>query len=467
MTQSLVRKTGLLFSLVLVSQSVSADPITDPVEERAATAARVPEARVYGLRRCLELAEQNYPRLHESRWRLAQKQAMYSQAKTAPFTEFTFTAGVALAPRVIGTAMYSPSSDVPITGDMGLAWQFGVSGVVPLWTFGKITNLWDAAEAQVKVGEGEVQKERNDLRLAVRRAFYGVLLARDALLLVGEAVERVNKYTSSLEEKVEAGEADEIQLLKLKIQREDLLARESEARKQESIALSGLKFLTGLTNGVNLPDRPLKRLTHHLGPLAHYLSAARLYRPEINMARAGVLAREAQVRVERARFFPDLGLALNASVINAPLVTDQRNPFVRDVGHLQAYGAGLALRYKLDFLPQAARYSQAQAQLEEQRATERYALGGVGVEVEQAFREAEDAERRLDAFSRAVGYAKRWLIQVQQGIDIGTFEDGDVVDPAKEYALKRFAQMSATFDYNLAIAKLAQTTGWDSIAIDD
>ena len=354
MTQSFVAKTCLFAALALCSQSLRADPVTDPVEEQPQ---QVVGSRVYGLRRCLELAEQNYPRLHESRWRLAQKQAQYSQAKTAPYTDFTFTAGLAYAPRVIGTALYSPSSDVPITTDMGLAWQFGVSGVVPLWTFGKITNLWDAAEAQVKVGEGEVQKERNELRLAVRRAFYGVLLSRDALLLVHEALDRVNKYTNGLEDKVAAGDADEIQLLKLKIQREDLLARESEARKQESIALSGLKFLTGLANGVNVPDRPLKRLEHHLGPLARYLSAARINRPEINMARAGVLAREAQVRGERAKFFPDLGLALNASVINAPLVTDQRNPFVRDVGHQQSFGAALALRYKLDFLPQAARYS--------------------------------------------------------------------------------------------------------------
>jgi hypothetical protein len=52
---------------------------------------------------------------------------------------------------------------------------------------------------------------------------------------------------------------------------------------------------------------------------------------------------------------------------------------------------------------------------------------------------------------------------VQQGIDIGTIDDEDIVDPAKEYALKRFAQMSALFDYNLAIARLAQATGWEEV----
>ena len=105
--------------------------------------------------------------------------------------------------------------------------------------------------------------------------------------------------------------------------------------------------------------------------------------------------------------------------------------------------------------------------LEEIRATERYALGGVGWEVEQAFRDAEDAERRLQAYSRATGWAKQWLVKVQQGIEVGTYEDQDIVDPAKEYALKRFSQMTATFDYNMAVAKLAQVTGWDVLVGED
>lgn len=455
--------------LTLAAATAQAQPAAEPNIPTAGagvTSAR-PRAAVYTLSRCLFLAERNYPKVHEARARLAQKRAQLSQAHTAPYSEFNVTGGVALAPEVRGTSVYSPDSDLPVSNDMAFAWQVGIDGLIPLWTFGKISNLWDAAEAQVKVGENEVQKEKNEIRLSVRRAFYGVLLARDALLLIREATQRIDKYVVSMEKRVEAGEGDEIELLKLKMNREELTARESEARKQEAIALSGLRFLTGLSAGLDVPDEPLRRLTHHLAPLANYLAAARLHRPEVNMARAGVLAREAQLRLERARFFPDIGLGVTARWLNAPGITDQRNPFVRDIGHAQSYGAALAFRYKLDFLPQAARYSQAAAQLEEQRATERYALGGVGVEVEQAYREAEDAARRLDAYTRAFGYAKRWLIQVQQGIEVGTFEDGDVVDPAKEYALKRFAQMSATLDYNMALARLAQTTGWDVIAAAD
>jgi outer membrane protein TolC len=157
---------------------------------------------------------------------------------------------------------------------------------------------------------------------------------------------------------------------------------------------------------------------------------------------------------------------LSAKWARADQVTDQRNPFVEDRANFLQYGAGLVLRWKLDFLPQAARTAQAEADLEEMRAEEQYALGGVGVEVEEAFSEARTSEKRVEALSRAAKYARQWLVKVQQGIDVGTFDDEDIVDPAKEYALKRFAQMSAIFDYNIAVAKLAQATGWDAVVAE-
>jgi outer membrane protein TolC len=418
----------------------------------------------YTLERCLALTLRNYPRIHEARARVTYRHEQQVQSWYQPFSEFNVTGGLALAPEVRGTPIYSPNTDVALSSNMGLGWSIGVDGVVPLWTFGKLTGTWDASSALVKVAQQDVEKEKNNIKLDVRRAYYGVQLARDALSLLREAKSRVDKYLGTLEKKVKSGDGDEVTLYKLRISRADLIARQSEALQKEAIALASLKFLTGVQGDLPLPDVPLVRVRRRLSPLVTYLNAARLHRPEINMARAGLLAREAQVRIERARYFPDLGLGLQARWAKAPGITDQTNPFVRDTINVVSYGAALVLRYKLDALPTAARVAQAQAQLEELRATERYALGGVAVEVETAYREAEDAERRLDAYADAAANAKRWLIMVQQGIDVGTNDEEDIVDPAKEWALRRFAMMSATFDYNVAVGKLAQATGWESLA---
>ncbi len=419
--------------------------------------------RVLSLEQCMELAEQNYPKVREARARLSLKENRLWEAQTAPFSEFKVTAGAGIAPTVRGTTVYSPNSDIALTSNMALAYQVGVEGMVPLWTFGKITNLWDAAEADIEVGRHDIKKEKNLVRMNVRKAYYGLQLARDSLLLVREASKRIDKYLGDLERRVAEGEGDDIELLKLKMQRAELDARESEAAKAEAIASSSLRFLIGADGPVDIPDVPLEPMKHRLGPVARYLEAARLYRPEINMARAGVLARRAQVRLERAKYYPDLGLMLQAKLVRAEEVTDQRNPFAADSGNFTSYGFALGLRWKLDFLPQSARVAQAEAQLEEMRATERFALGGVGVEVEKAFATAEDAWRRLDAWTRATQYAKQWLIKVQQGIDIGTFDDEDIVEPSKEYALRKFSQMSAAYDYNVAVAELSNATGWDGM----
>jgi outer membrane protein TolC len=417
----------------------------------------------YTLTECLGFAERNYPKIHEAAAQVERMRAQLWEVRTAPFSGFTAYAGVALAPTVGGTAIYSPNTDAAITSSMALAWRAGIDGAIPLWTFGKITAGVEAAKAQVKVGEHQVKKARNEVRLSVRQAYYGVLLARDALALLHEAIDRIDKYLPSVEAKVRSGEGDDIQLIKLRIHRADLDARRSEAEKNEHIALAGLRFLTGMGPTLDVPDEPLRRVSRPLGPLAQYLTAARLFRPEINMAHAGILARRAQVELEQARFFPDIALGVSASRSYAPEVVDQTNPFVRDDANYVRYGAGLVMSWSLDFLPRAARLAQARAQLEEIRATERFALGGVGVEVETAFSEASDANQRLQAYTDATRYAKQWLVKVQQGIDVGTFNDEDIVDPSKEYALKRFSQMSATLDYNVAMAKLALATGWDAV----
>jgi outer membrane protein TolC len=447
------------------SDATGSDATTDstaaPLEARSAP---VHARHTYTLKECLGFAEHNYPKIHEAAAQLSRMRAQVWEAKTAPFSLFTASAGVALAPTLAGTALYSPNTDATITSSMALAWRVGIEGAVPLWTFGKITNAIDAAEAQTKVGEQNVRKAKNEVRLSVRQAYYGTLLSRDAQALLNEALSRVNQYLPRVEEKVATGDGDDVQLLKLKIHRAELQARLSEAQKQERIALSSLRFLTGMGPSLDVPDEPLRKVPHTLGPIAQYLTAARLFRPEINMAHAGILARRALVNLERARYFPDIAVGLSASRSYAPEVSDQLNPFVRDDANYTRYGIGLVMTWNLDFLPRMARVAQAEAQLEEIRATEQYALGGVGVEVETAFAEAQDAAKRLEAWSDATRYARQWLVKVQQGIDVGTYEDQDIVDPAKEYALRRFSQMSATLDYNVAMAKLALATGWDAVA---
>jgi outer membrane protein TolC len=416
------------------------------------------------LRRCLELAEKNHPYVWAARARLKGMRAQLDEARSAPFSQFVVSGGLGLAPTVRGTDLYSPNTEVSLSSSMGLAWRIGIEGVIPLWTFGKMTNLWRAAEAQIDVGEQDVAKQRNQVKMDVRKAFFGLQLARDSLGLLGEAADKLDSAIGHLEREVKAGNADEIDAFKLRTFRYELDGRRAEARRYESIALASLRFLTGEGEGFDIVKDPLRTTKRSLGPVAQYLQAARVNRPEVNMLRAGLIAREAQVALARSRYFPDLGLGLSATWARAPLVSDQLNPFVRDDANYLRYGAALVLRWQLDLLPNAARVAQANAVVEELRETERYALGGIGVEVETAYAQVMDAQAREQAYGAAQRTARQWVIAIQQGIDIGTKEDADLVDAAKQWAQQRFNHLTSMMDLNLAWATLALATAWDDLA---
>ncbi|MBK8259590.1 MAG: TolC family protein [Polyangiaceae bacterium] len=431
----------------------------------SASPANAAPSGTMSLARILELADNNHPNVLAARARLKQVRAQLDEAHFAPFSQFKLTGGVTLAPNIRGNNIFSPNTDASLTSNLGVAWRVGIDGIIPLWTFGKITNLWDAAAANVKVHEAGIEKERDAVRYDVRKAFFGLRFARDALHLLVDVKKELAKAESRAAEAADGDDGDPIDLAQVQAISAEIEAREAEAERYEKAALTGLRFYTGVAT-VDIDNIPLGPPKHPLGHVTRYLTAARLYRPEVQMVRAGIDARQAQVRMARSALYPDVGLLLQAGISAAPEIANVLNPYVADPGNYFRYGAALVFQWKLDFLPADARVRFADAQLEEMRATEQLALGGVGTEVEIAYDEAIDWRKRSDAYTKAVSASKRWLILVSQGIDVGTKEAKDLIEPAKSYALNKVSQLNALYEYNLAMARLAKATGWDALAPD-
>jgi len=460
------RVAGLLgaafLALVLPLDAAEPEEKAAPAVAEAATPAP-PKGQT--LADALALADKNHPNILAARARLTGTRAQLDEAHAAPFSIFKLSGGVGIAPELVGTSAYSPDNDVSLSSGVALAWRIDLQGVVPLWTFGKIGHLWEAAEANVKVHEAGVEKERDLVRLEVRRAYYGLLLARDGQVLLRDVDKQLKSAEKALKEKVDKGEGSPADLYKLQTFASELDIRAAEADKFVASALAGLRFYTGLS-AFDVPDLPLAPPTHDLLPVERYLEAAVKYRPELAQVRYGLSAREAQVHLAESGFYPDIGLALSLGLGVAPEIDDQINPFAYDPANYFRYGAGLAFQWNLDFAPQAARLKQAKAQLSEMRATEKLADGGIEAEIRVAYAEVEDWQKRRAAYVKSVGYAKKWLITIQQGIEIGTVEDKELLEPAKAFALGRFNTMNATMELDLALAKLARATGWDAIAPD-
>lgn len=447
----------------------SAAPLTGAVAVSLLSAAPRPaqaaQVVVYDLPRILALADGNHPNIAAARARVTQARAQLDEAHVAPYSQFKFTGGVGIAPTVQGNNVFSPNTDVSLTSSLAFGWRAGIEGAIPLWTFGKITNLWDAASANVRVNEDTVEKERDAVRLDVRKAYFGLQLARDSKLLLKEVRSSLDGAIATLQKAIDKEKGDPIDLLRIQTYSADLEARELEVDRYDSIALSGLRFYSGVST-LDIPDAPIRPPKHELGHVTRYLTAASLYRPEVAMALHGIEARTAQVHLARSQFFPDVAVGLWLSTSAAPAVADQINPFVVDPGNYFHYGAALVFNWPLDFPAKVARLKFAEAQLEEVRAQQRFALGGVGTEVEVAYAEVIDWKKRVDVYHKAVKTAKRWLVMVQEGIDVGTTEEKELLEPSKAYATNKFNELNAVMELDMAMSRLAKATGWDAIAPD-
>ena len=463
-------RTLLVVGLVGLPSAASARPMGADGDGAGSAIGSIAAPHRYTLAECLALTEHNHPSLWAARARLAFVHAQLDEAKWVPFWQWTANAGASVLPPITGTSVYTTSSassrNVSLTDGLEPIVHFDISGVIPLYTFGKITAAKGAATAGVRVSEWDLEKSRQQARLDVRKAYFGLLAARDAKYLADEITSELDKATSGVKEKLRRDDkgVTEVDVLRLEVLKEEVLSRAGDAVRGETIALGALRFLTGVETGFDVPDEPLKPPEAPLAPVVRYLAAARIMRPEVNMARAGIVARRAQVDLARAKLLPDIGVLLGADYTRAPSATTQSNAWAFDPFNHFYYTVGIGARWSLDLMPAYARLNQADSQLEETRSLERLALGGLAVEVEGAYAAAVEAKGREEAWSRAEHKAKRWIATVNGQLDLGTADEKALVEPLRAYINARAQHLVAIMDCNVTMSQLAQASGWDSAA---
>ncbi|WP_394840691.1 TolC family protein [Pendulispora brunnea] len=422
--------------------------------------------RPYSLGECLRLADHNHPAIDAARARLASMRAQLDEARAAPWSFVNLTSRFGVVPN--RPKDKKPEEATTFADGIGPFLQVGVNATVPLYTFGKIASAKRAAEAQIRLGEWDVEKEKLQVHTDVRRAFFGVALARDMLHLASDALTKLDEAIGSIASKLESGDTsvENTDRLRLEVSRDELLARVAEAKRGETAALAALRFYTGVQSGFDVPDEPLKPPPTPLGPVVRYLVAARLNRPDVNRARAGAVARDAQVGIARANLFPNIGLGMLFDYAVAPKVESAQsggglNPSAA-ANHVQ-FGAAFGLDWSLDFATKAARLEQAKSNLAEAYALERLALGGVASEVEVAHAAAVEANERAERWERAVHRAKGWIVQVENAMDLGTKDERALVEPLRILVSARANYNQALMDQNMTRAELARVSGIDDV----
>ena len=450
----------------------------------SATVPRAAVAKKYTLSELLEIARTQNPGLRAGDAATRAMKAQVLEAQRSRYPQGDFTSLVAPVPRVEcegpGLTMYPEQTTREqncvttnasashgalqyLTNFAGAYSRTDLKLVQPIWDSGKISAGVTAAEAGVTVAAGRRASAVADAELNVRKAYWGLKLARE----LREMLDEGEGYLDSAKKRIDSeladgsGNATVSDRLRLRTVRTEIEVRRLEAKRLEEVARSGLRALLNLDPAADLDvdDEEFDALTVAAHPLAYYEEQARLSRPEVRTLSYAVKAERALADLERRKLYPDLVLIGQLSFAYAPTIDSPQNAFANNPYNGFGGGIAAAVRMPLDLGPKLARGDRTRAEADEIEARREEALGGVGYEVSKAFLELSEAESRLDEVRKGEKAGKAWVAAVSQNFELGLADSRDFSDALLQSFKMRTFALQAVYDLNLSAATLSRATG--------
>ncbi|MEM7435577.1 MAG: TolC family protein [Myxococcota bacterium] len=430
------------------------------LQAQHAKAEEEPTARAYHLDEYTAAAIRHYPSIRAAKADIDAATARLDEARLSPFFQFEGNASFFVRPRAIGTPIFSPDGQLPLSNPWGPGVQLEAKGAIPIYTFGKYRAGKKAARAGIRSAEEERIRTLNQVVFDVRRAYFGTQLALDLEAMVSDGKGKLVKAVEKLEARLDADDPDAKQsdYWRLLSALSEIESRESEALKLEASARKALELLTGIEPAI-VPECALEPVQSEVIELTEHLERALKNRPEVEQLVAAESASQANLTTQRAGYAPDILLALAANFAVTPIVTDINNPFIIDRGNFRGAFVGIVAKWKLDFAGNAAKVRRARAEIAGLKAKTEEAHRGIELEVTALYEQMQDAKRRMNSWSRAERETRKWFVSAGQAYEVGTSSARELEDSIAGYFNARAKHLAAIADYNIAIAGLEQATG--------
>lgn len=349
--------------------------------------------------------------------------------------------------------------------ERGPFFKFGVRGGFPIYAFGQLESLREAAGYGVEVAEFTREVVASELRLWVHEAWYGLLLANDLGTILDEGTSYLSKAKNRLIAMEESDDPtyDQVELLRLRVYEADVHAQRLAVARGKNQALAGLVALLNLPIGtaVDVDSPELKPVVVELEHADYYVELAKQHRPELKLANSAIAAANAIANLRLWQFFPGIAVVGEYNFATSPVADDQKGSFNSDPFHKNGGGAVLAMQWKVSLLKQWADRQEALAVLRGGIAKRDEFIQTMHSDVRQAVEEIDRQQQRLDSNAGSLKAARSWLVAKSDLYDTGFATFDEVSDALLQFYARKLAHVQTIHDLNLAISRLSRVVGTD------
>lgn len=333
-------------------------------------------------------------------------------------------------------------------------WTASLQITQPLYSGGRVGTAMRIARQVRLAADLEVEEAETEIALQVRTAYLQAVLADEIVAISREAYDLAAAQLAQVELFLQQGTASEYDVLRARVERDNLEPAIIEATNARRLAALNLKRL------INIPaDQPVSLVTK-LDPRIADVDRAALQdalerRAALRALDAVVAAREDAVRIARADRLPTLGAAANFGYQAFPAqVTPFDTPWRRD------WTVGMQLTLPVfDGFRTHGRVQQARGELEQTRLQRDQTRQGIELELEAALGEFDASRAQIEARRATVAEARRTLELAELRYRSGLATQLDISSARLLLEQARVNEAQALYNYMNALARLERVTG--------
>lgn len=333
-------------------------------------------------------------------------------------------------------------------------WNASLGITQPLYSGGRVGTGLDIARHVRRAADLEVAEMEAEMAWQVRTAYLQAVLAAEFVSIAREAHQLATEQLERVELFHRQGTASEFDVLRARVERDNLEPNIVEAVNARRLAELDLKRL------INVPaEQPVELVTPLEARVADVdraaLREALERRPALQALDAVVAAREGGVRIARAERLPTVGLgatfAYQAFPQNvAPIDTDWRRDWMVGVQVSLPVFTGFRVRGEV----QEARAEHTRAALQRDQARQ-----GMELELEAALGEFDGARAQIEARRATVAEARRTLELAELRYRSGLATQLDISSARLLLEQARVNEAQSLFTYLNAVARLERVSG--------
>ena len=415
------------------------------------------------LKSAIGFALENNFAIRQARERIKQQEGVVVEISARGIPNAAIGSGYSRSDRGL-IQSFSPA--VPVNTQ---SWQIGLTVTQSVFAGGGVNSAIRSSKLSREAAVLDLQTVINDALLAVRTAFYNVLLAREKITVQEKNLELLQSQLKTTADRYDAGTVSSFEKLRAEVSVANAKVPLITAKNDWRLAIETLRQTLGFTTNREDSLRKIPELVGTLDytPVSFDLQAAfdaaHANRPDLQRLAKISTAREQDVRTQRAAYYPTLGVSGGYQFRNAPYSVTGTGLGVgnnRFNDALSGWTLGVQSQWAIfDGRATAGRVTQARSVLEQTKLTFTEAQLAAEVEVRRAFSNWQQATELADASKKVVEQAEEAVRLANARYNAGTATQLDVLQAQTDLTTARTNQIQAYYTYTVSVASLRKAMG--------